>query len=146
MASYTSNKIKELLWEKVIDANNDTFKIALMASGFAFNRATHSTWSDVSSSEVADGSGYTTGGNSLTGNTVTKDDTENQGILSFNNTSWTMSGADLTTVGAIIYDDTIASPVADPIVAYIDFSGAQTTYDGGTFTIANISIPLGDCS
>lgn len=142
MSSRASNKIKELLWKKVIDGENDTFKMALMEDGFTFNRASHDVYDDVSSYEVDNGNGYTTGGNALTGNTVTKDDTENAGILSFNHTNWTMDGANLAAVGAIIYDDTVSSPVNKPIVGYIDFEGLLTTYDGGTFTVVNIAIPI----
>lgn len=140
MASAASNKCKYLLWKKVIDGVNDTFKIALMNTDFSFDKDNHHSYSDVSANEVASGSGYTTGGNTLTGNTVTENDTQDAGILSFNNTTWTMSGADLETVGAIIYDDTLSSPTADPIIAFIDFGGTLVTYDGGTFTIANIAV------
>lgn len=142
MSSQASNKIKELLWKKVIDGVNDTFKIALMADGFTFNRSSHDTYGDISSYEVSNGGGYTTGGNTLSGNTVTKDNTENAGILSFNNTNWTMDGANLATVGAIIYDDSVASPDNKPIAGYIDFGGLLTTYDGGTFSVVNIAIPI----
>lgn len=142
MSSQASNKIKELLWKKVVDGVNDTFKIALMEDGYTFNRSSHETYDDVSGYEVSNGGGYTVGGNTLSGNNVTKDDTENAGILSFNNTNWTMSGANLATVGAIIYDDTVASPDNKPIVGYIDFGGLLTTYDGGTFSVVNIAIPI----
>jgi len=144
MSSLTSNKLKELLWLKIIDGENDVFKIALMDDGFTFNLVTHNTYADISAFEFANGSGYTTGGNTLAGHTVTKDDTNHAGILSFNNTTWTMSGADLAVVGAIIYDDTVAAPVADPVIAYIDFDGLLTTYDGGVFTVANISVSIFD--
>lgn len=142
MSSQASNKIKELLWKKVIDGVNDTFKIALMADGFTFNKDSHDEYADVSAYEVTNGSGYSTGGATLAGNTVTKDDTEDAGILSFNNASWTMSGANLATVGAIIYDDSVASPAVKPIAGYIDFGGLLTTYDGNTFTVVNIAIPI----
>jgi len=141
MSSQASNKIKELLWEKIVDGNNDVFKIALMADGFSFSPSTHSLYGDVSAQEVVGGSGYITGGNTLSGVTITKDDTEGAGIIAWNNSAWTMAGADLNTVGAIIYDDTVASPVK-PIVGYIDFGGLLTTYDTGVFTVANIAIAI----
>lgn len=142
MASQASNVIKYLLWKKVIDGENDTFKIALMADGFSFNRASHATYGDISSYEHTAGNGYTAGGATLTGVSVTQDDTYNAGIISWNNASWNMSGGNLATVGAIVYDDSVGSPVNKPIVGFIDFQGLLTTYDGNTFTVANIAIPI----
>jgi hypothetical protein len=41
-----------------------------------------------------------------------------------------------------VYDDTVAAPVAKPIVGYIDFNGNQTQADGGTATISNIEFRI----
>ncbi len=140
MATQASNKFKELLLKKVIDGANDTFKILLMQKGFAFNRASHNVYADVSAEELPTASGYTVGGATLSGATITKDDVNNVATLTFNNASWLASGGNIEADGAIIIDDTVASPVVDPIVGYIDFTSTQLTYDGGTFTIANIGV------
>ena len=64
-----------------------------MASGFTFNRSTQTKWADVSSHELANGSGYTTGGVSLSlSGTVTEDDTNNIAYVKFVNPTWTASG------------------------------------------------------
>lgn len=147
MSSYPSNKITYLLATKAIDFANDTFKIILMADGFTFDRDTHHGYSDVSASELANGYGYTTGGNTLSGVSVTEDDTDDRTEITWNNTSWTASGGDIgPTPGAIIYDDTVTSPTADPVVGYIDFGGDQTQDDGGTATIANIEFRISTTS
>ncbi len=143
MASQASNKIKYLLATKAINFASDTFKIILMATGFVFNRATHETYADVSASELATGNGYTAGGATLTGVAVTEDDTNHKAAITWSNPSWTASGGSIgPAAGAIIYDDTISSPVADPIVGYIDFGGDQIQVAGGAFTIASPEVDL----
>jgi len=143
MATTAANKLKYALATKQIDFANDTFKIILMADGFTFNKDTHHGYADVSASELGNGNGYTTGGNTLAGVAVTEDDTDDRTEVTWSNTSWTASGGSIgPTPGAIIYDDTPTSPQADPIVGYIDFGGNQTQADGGTATISNIEVRI----
>ena len=140
MTTEAANKIKYLLATGAINFSSDTFKIILMGTGFTFNKDTHHYYSDVSGSELASGNGYTTGGNTLAGVSVTEDDTDDRTEITWNNTSWTASGGAIgPTPGAIIYDDTHAS---DAIVGYIDFGGEQTQADGGTCTISNIEVRI----
>lgn len=136
MASLTANNYKMLLANKEIDFGADTFKIMLMAYGYSFNRTTHDLYADVSASEVANGLGYTTLGNTLSGVAITQNDTLNAAVVTWSNTSWTATGGSIAAVGAIIYDDTVTD---DPIICYIDFGGLLTAVDGAPFTIANIS-------
>jgi hypothetical protein len=126
---------------KKVDFSADTFKIILMQSGFTYNKDTHEDYGDVSASELATASGYTAGGNTLGGVAVTEDDTNDECSITWNNTSWIASGGNIVASGAIIFDDTVATP-ADPIVGYIDFGTDQTTLDGGTFTLTNIEVVI----
>lgn len=143
MASTASNKIKYLLATKAIDFANDTFKIILMQTGFTFDKDTHHGYADVSASELATGNGYTAGGATLSGVAVTEDDTDDRTEITWNNATWTASGGSIgPSPGAIIYDDTVTTPTADPVVGYIDFGGDQTEADGGTATIANIEVRI----
>jgi len=143
MTTEASNKIKYLLATKAIDFANDTFKIILMQTGFTFNKDTHHGYADVSGSELATANGYTVGGYTLTGNSVVENDTDDRADCTFNNAVWTASGGPIgPSPGAIIYDDTVTTPTADPIVGYIDFGGDQTQADGGVATISNISVRI----
>ncbi len=140
MATEASNKIKYLLATKVIDFANDVFKIALMATGFTFNKDTHHGYADISGNELATANGYTAGGNTLAGVGVVEDDTDDRTEVTWNNTTWNAAGGSIgPSPGAIIYDDTAAD---DPIVGYIDFGGDQTQADGGTATISSIEFRL----
>ena len=140
MATTPSNKIKFLLATKVIDFSADTFKIILMATGYVFNKDTHECYADVSGSELPTGNGYTVGGKPLTGVAVVENDTDDRTDITFNNITWTAAGGPIgPSPGAIIFDDTVTTPIADPIVGYIDFGGDQTQADGGVATIANLA-------
>jgi len=143
MASQVANKFKYALATKQIDFTADTFKIILMASGFTFDVDAHHGYADVSASELADGNGYTVGGLTLSGVSVTENDTTDQTEITWNNASWTASGGAIgPTPGAIIYDDTPTTPQADPIIGYIDFGSDQTEPNGGVATIANIEVDI----
>jgi len=143
MSSTLSNKMKFLLASKAIDFANDTFKIILMNTGFVFDRDTHHGYADVSAYELATGNGYTQNDKTLSGVTVTEDDTDDRCEVTWNNVQWTASGGSIgPTPGAIIFDDTVTSPQADPIIGYIDFGGDQTQADGGVATIANIEVRI----
>lgn len=143
MATEASNKLKFLLASKVIDFANDSFKIILMQSGFVFNKDTHHGYADVSGSELATGNGYTANSKTLSGVSVTEDDTDDRCEITWSNVTWTASGGSIgPTPGAIIFDDTVSSPIADPIIGYIDFGGDQTQADGGTATISNIEVRI----
>lgn len=143
MSSTVANKLKFLLAEKAIDFANDSFKIILMASGFVFNADTHHGYADVSASELATGYGYTRNTKTLTSVTVTEDDTNDRTNITWANVTWTASGGSIgPTPGAIIFDDTVTTPTADPIVGYIDFGGEQTQADGGVATISNVELRI----
>lgn len=110
-----------------------------MKSTFVFNRASHNAYSDVSADELATANGYTAGGATLSGVSLTKDDVSNLAKVSWNSVTWSISGGNITTPGAIIYDDTTATKY---IIGYIDFGGLQTTIDGGVATIATPTVKL----
>lgn len=139
MATELSNNFVHLLAKKEIDFDADTFKVALMASGFVFNKATHDEYSDISTYELANGSGYTTGGATLGGVSVSRDDVNNLCSITWTNPSWTANGASLTTPGAIIYDDTVTGK---PVVGYEDFGGNQTTPDQSDLILTNIEVQI----
>lgn len=113
-------------------STGNTFKIALMkatASGSGtYGAATTSYDTLVSNSdELANGNGYTTGGNTLSSVTPVADGTT--AVCDFADTTW--SSATFSTCGAIIYNDTASG---NPACAVLSFSGDQTV-SSGDFTI-----------
>jgi len=107
----------------------NTFKIALYTGNADLNA---STTVYTTSNEVANGSGYTTGGNTLvisqsptSGNNQSAVPTA---FISFSNTSWT--SASFTARGALIYNST----QGNKSIAVLDF-GADKTVTNDTFQI-----------
>ena len=107
----------------------NTFKVALYTGNADLNA---STTVYTTSNEVANGSGYTTGGNTLvisqfptSGNNQSAVPTA---FISFSNTSWT--SASFTARGALIYNST----QGNKSIAVLDF-GSDKTVTNDTFQI-----------
>jgi len=110
----------------------DTFKIALFTSSATLG-ATTTAYS--SSDEVANGNGYTTGGNTLTVSQAPTS-TSTTAWLDFTDSTWAAST--ITARGALIYNDT----QGDRAVAVLDF-GSDKSSSSGDFTIV---FPTADSS
>lgn len=145
MANAIANYAKGMLLDGQIKSS-DTFKIMLMKSGFTFDKDTHKDYSDVSIDETANGNGYTTGGQELTGMTRTVSVTLDNATLAWSNPEWVASGGAIVASGAIIYDDSTdtnnGDDFTDAIISYIDFEGTITTTDGQILRITNVSISI----
>lgn len=106
-------------------STGDTFKLALLkaaAAGSGTFGAATTNLSDLGADELANGSGYTTGGNTLVSVTPVADGTT--AICDFDNT--TFSAATFTTSGALIYNDTDAGAAC----AVLSFGGDQQVSSG----------------
>ena len=109
-------------------STGNTFKLALGKATASvtgtYGAATTSYDQLVSNSdELANGSGYTTGGNTLTSVTPVADGTT--AVCDFDNTTWT--SATFTTSGGIIYNDTASG---NPACAVLSFGGDQQVSSG----------------
>lgn len=121
----TDASVKAALYNTTPTPDND-----VTAALSAYNAAT-SQW--VVANEVSDGTNWDAGGEPVTGrainltaDTVTLDATDTpQG-----GASTTLSGV----FGTLVYDDTIATPVADQGFCYNYFGGSQSV-TAGNFTI-----------
>ena len=117
------NSFKTEILQGVHEAG-DTYKIALYPSSATLSKST-ATYS--STGEVANGSGYTTGGATLSGFSVTLD--TDTAILDWTvDPTWTT--ATITARGALIYNST----QDDKAVAVLDFGG-DIASTAGTFTV-----------
>ncbi len=113
-----------------IDLQGDTFGALLYSTGYTADVDNHRWRSDVIS-EVIGTSGYTVGGATLAGNTVTYDTASNETRWTFTNPSWTQ--ASFSAQGMVIYQRVGGTSSADPLVQYVDFGGVNTVVLG-TFT------------
>jgi len=109
--------------------DSDNIYIALYTSSATLSAATDGY---ITSNEVADGNGYTTGGVALASKAVTENSTS--GIFDAADPEWT--SATFTAAGALIYNKTLgdASGNARGAIAILNFGG-DFSVAGGTFKI-----------
>jgi hypothetical protein len=112
------------------DLDTDVIKIALYTSAATLSAATTA----YSTSDEVVGTGYTAGGNTLTGATVSL--TGTTAFVDFSDTTWTT--ATITARGALIYN----SSKSNKAIAVLDF-GSDKTSTAGSFTV---QFPANDSS
>jgi len=112
------------------DLDTDVIKLALYTSAATLSAATTA----YSTSDEVVGTGYTAGGNTLTGATVSLSGTT--AYVDFSDTTWTT--ATITARGALMYN----SSKSNKAIAVLDF-GADKTSTAGDFTV---QMPTNDAS
>jgi hypothetical protein len=112
------------------DMDTDVIKIALYTSAATLGEATTA----YSTSNEVVGTGYTAGGNTLTGASVSL--TGTTAFVDFSDTTWTT--ATITARGALLYN----SSKSNKAVAVLDF-GSDKTSTAGSFTV---QFPANDSS
>ena len=125
------DELAEYLGTAQIHNDSHTFKAVITNTGP--NQATDATLAGLT--EIASTGGYADA--TITGNSWTETGA-GSGIWEFdcNPFSWTASGADFATGRYIyIYDDTPTSPVADPLIGYLDYGSTFVVTDGNTLTV-----------
>lgn len=131
MASAIFNKFKTKLLSLAnsIDFDVDTIKVMLVTSSYTPDIDAHDFVDDVTNQ--VSGTGYTAGGQALANQTVSQDNTDDEGVFDADDTTWTT--ATITARGAVLYKDT-GTPSTSPLIGYIDF-GSDKVSTGGSFTI-----------
>lgn len=118
------------LCNKEVDLDSDTLKVMLCTSSYTPNQDTHQYKSDVTN-EVS-GTGYTAGGQTLTGVTVAYNASTNTLTLDANDPSW--ANSTITARYAVFYDSTPGSDATRPLIAYWDLESDQVS-SSGAFTL-----------
>lgn len=105
-----------------------TLKMALVTSSYTPSTA-HDEWADVSANEVSNGSGYTTGGVTLTGATVTNSS------IDYADPAWT--ALTKTFRYAVCYMSGSAAGLTNPLLFYIllDTTPADIVSSGSNYSI-----------
>jgi hypothetical protein len=124
-----------LLATKKIDWDNDTFKL-ILCTNFIYNIDTDIHYSDISSNELATGNGYTNGGMTISGGSVTVDNTDNDAKRTFTDLRLTATGGEIGPFQvAAIYDDSVTD---DPIVAVFTYDAETTITEDNYIDFENI--------
>jgi hypothetical protein len=125
------NSFKTELLGGTHDLDTDTIKIALYTSSATLGA---STTAYSTTNEVTGSTGYTAGGNTLSGASITL--SGSTAIVDFSDTTW--SSATITARGALIYN----SSKSDKAIAVLDF-GSDKSSTNGDFTVV---FPAADAS
>jgi len=124
------NSARAYIGDGTIDLNSHTFKVMLTSNSYTPSAA-HTQKSNVTN-EVANGNGYTSGGETLT--SVTFNYSGTTATWDADDVSWTGSVGSIGPFRiAVIYDDTASN---DELVCYCILDSADITVTAGsTFTI-----------
>lgn len=125
------NSFKTELLGGTHDLDTDTIKIALYTSSATLDA---STTAYSTTNEVTGSTGYSAGGNTLSGAAITL--SGSTAIVDFSDTTW--SSATITARGALIYN----SSKSNKAIAVLDF-GSDKSSTNGDFTIV---FPTADAS
>jgi hypothetical protein len=120
-----------------VDLDTDTFKVLLTTSSYTPDQDTHEFRSDVTNE--AAGTGYTAGGATLSGVSLTYDAASNEVRLTWADATW--STATLTARTAVIYKSRGGASSADELVGYVT-GDADVTSTAGTWTLDLPSVTL----
>lgn len=124
---------REYLVDGTFDLNADTFMCQLQTSTFVPLVSTMTVLADLTN-EVANGNGYTTGGNLLASISLSRV----AGVVTWNaaDTSWTASIASWTARYGVIYKLGTANSRVNPLVGYflLDSAPADITFNIAVLT------------
>ena len=118
-------------FNKEIDWDSDTIKVALLTNSYTPDQDAHNYFDDVVAFEVT-GTGYTSGGITLTNKTNTYTSATNVIVLDADDVTW--SSSTITARYAVVYDATPATNAFRPLIGYVDFGSDQSS-SNGNFTI-----------
>jgi hypothetical protein len=131
-AVYWYGKAFTKAFNKEIDYDSDTIKIALFTNAHAPSQDDDYYDGAHGMTEVASGTGYTTGGETLASKAITYTDGTKVFAIDAADVVWTFTGTKVAR-WACIYDSTPASN--KPFICYIDFGADKTVTDAGTLTV-----------
>lgn len=113
-----------------VDLVSDTLLQQLVTDAHTPDFNTHDNEPDITN-EVGSSGDYTAGGVALASKTLVA----TSGVLTFDAANTSLTGTTLSAVrGRIILDDTVTTPVADPLIVATTF-GADYSTVAGTFAI-----------
>jgi hypothetical protein len=130
MANLIYNSFLRDIQNGSIDLDTDTIKLMLVTSAYTPNIDTHTKRSDVTNEVV--GVGYTAGGVTLAGKTVTQNNTDNTGVFDADNI--TIPTSTITARAGVLYKSRGGASSADELIGYLDF-GSDIISTAGDFNI-----------
>lgn len=137
------HSLKKYLMDGTINPSTDTIKVALVTSGYTPD-PTHDVLAEVLASPspeveavASPDNGYTQGGEALTGQTVTGEDSPSQAVFDAADLTWSALTATFR-YGIMYAEKSVGSPaIVNPLIAYILFDATPDDVEisGIDFTI-----------
>ena len=122
----------EAAFNKEIDFDTDTIKVMLLGSGYTYS-SSHKYKSDLGANEIT-GTGYSAGGATVGGKTVTFDSVNLWVAFNGDDSTWG-PGASFTGVWhAAVYNSSPATDATRPLIGLVSF-GEATGTDNGNYTL-----------
>ena len=114
----------------VMNLSSDTIKVMLTNTAPV---ATNHVYSDISSTELANGNGYTTGGATVAGTGVSN--SSGTETMTANPTTWTSSSGSMGPFRYVVYYD--STPSTKTLIGWYDYGSSLTLNgaNGDTFTV-----------
>lgn len=132
MASFNFNAAIHKIVTGAIDLDTDSFKMMLITSALTETEKDSFDFRNDIINEVANGNGYTTGGNACTLTVAAVDNTNNDVEVTCAAVSWPTST--ITAAAAVIYKARGGLASADELLCHLDFGG-NVSSTNGTFTV-----------
>ena len=131
MATFNKfNQFVQDMGDGVMDLATDTIKAMLTNTAPV---ATNHVYGDISSTELANGNGYTTGGATVAGTGYTN--SSGTSTFTANPTTWTSNTGSMGPFRYVVYYD--STPATKTLICWYDYGSSITLNgaDGDTFTI-----------
>ena len=132
MPSKLYGQFIQAAFNKEIDFDTDTIKVALLTNAYTPDQDAHNYFDDVVAHEVSGATGYTAGGATLANKSVTYTGATNTLVLDADDVTWAAST--ITARYAVVYDASPATNATRPLIGYVDFGSDQSS-SNGNFTI-----------
>jgi hypothetical protein len=126
-----SNQFVLELFKKEHNVESDSLVFCLMAPGFIFDPATHSTYADISASEISAGNGYTQKDKAVANASAALD--AGVVVVSCDNPVWTASGGPIADLASCCVVNT--SHLNETVMCCIEFGVTFSTADTKEFEI-----------
>ena len=122
MTTGVNNQFKSEVMLAEHNLQSNTLKVILVSSSQNVSAGGPNTYASVTS-QLANGNGYTTGGETLA--TVSVSTVDSSGVVDFADVSW--SSATFSANGCVIYNDSHSSK---SVIAVYDFGGEKSATNG----------------
>jgi len=126
VTSHTYTRLAKSLLDKLAQLETDALKVALFSAyTVGTTQDTAQFYADVTAvATESTGTGYTAGGQALTGVSLTETNASHLYTLTCANPSW--ANASFSAAFAVFYDSTPATAATQPLICYWDLGGTQT--------------------